>query len=1091
MTLGTFIWRGLRFHARSHLGTLLGAAVGSAVLIGALVVGDSVRESLREMASFRLGQADFALAGGDRFFRDSLAPEMAGTRTGGTSGLLQIFGTASAVDGAARASKVQILGVDDAFWRLAPRDPALKLNVDEVAINAALASHLGARVGATVILRAAKPSLLSRELPVSSQKDSSVALRLKVARVLADDEFGAFSLQANQTAPFNAFVSRSVLQTRLDQTNRANLLLVGEGRGNRPDALLKKSWSLADAELSVPQTTPGSFEIRSRRVFLDPPAAMAADQCFGNATHALTYFVNEIRAGDRTTPYSMVTAADAPLVPTEMRDDEILLSPWLAGDLQARSGDLISLRYFVLGETRRLEERTNQFRVRVVLPPGLPHADRTLMPGFPGLATAESSHDWDTGFPIDLNKIRPADEKYWKEFRGTPKAFITLAAGKKMWANRFGDLTAIRFSDAAPAAEVETRLLRALDPPQLGLVFQAVGEQAERAYSEPESFAGLFIGFSFFLIVAALLLMALLFQFGVEQRSQEVGTLLALGFRPGLVRRLLLLEGAAVALVGGALGVVGGLLYARALVLGLTTIWRSAVAGSALRFHATTPTLLIGLFSSVVVSSITLWISLRGQARRPARELLSDENSERPVVGKIPRRPWAKWIAISSGILAGATVAWAFVSGENQSAELFFCAAALGLVAGLAGSAVFLRSMVSSRFADAATVASLGIRNASRRRKRSLATIGLLACGSFLVIAVAANKLESARDAGVKTSGTGGFALIAETTMPVVSDLRDPAGRENFGLDGATFDSVNFVPLRMKDGDDASCLNLNRAQSPRLLGVRPDLMEGRFTLAKTVDSVPVKSGWQSLRADPAAEAIPAIADAASIQWALGKKLGDTIDYTDEQGKKFKVRLVGALANSILQGSLLIDEAAFVRRFPGSGGHRMYLIDVPSNRGPAVASALSRSGQDWGMEVTRAGDRLDQFNAVQNTYLSTFQVLGGLGLLLGSAGLGVVVLRNVLERRPELALLQAVGFRPRTLRHLVFAEHGALLLAGLGVGTLAGLVAVLPALLAPGGGIPYLSLALILGAVLGSGLLWALLATRWALRGNLLSALRLG
>ena len=45
-------------------------------------------------------------------------------------------------------------------------------------------------------------------------------------------------------------------------------------------------------------------------------------------------------------------------------------------------------------------------------------------------------------------------------------------------------------------------------------------------------FSGLFIGFSFFLIAAALMLMALLFQFGIEQRAPEIGTLLALGFAP-------------------------------------------------------------------------------------------------------------------------------------------------------------------------------------------------------------------------------------------------------------------------------------------------------------------------------------------------------------------------------------------------------------------------------------------------------------------------------------------------------------------------------------------------------------------------------
>src|SRR6185369_13744267 len=183
-----------------------------------------------------------------------------------------------------------------------------------------------------------------------------------------------------------------------------------------------------------------------------------------------------------------------------------------------------------------------------------------------------------------------------------------------------------------------------------------------------------------------------------------------------------------------------------------------------------------------------------------------------------------------------------------------------------------------------------------------------------------------------------------------------------------------------------------------------------------------------------------------IQWALGKKIGDTIDYTDEQGRPFKVRLVGAVANSILQGNLIIDEAAFQRLFPGESGYRMFLIDVPPDKAATVSATLSRALQDVGLELTPAVERLNAFNAVQNTYLGTFQVLGGLGLLLGSAGLGVVVLRNVLERRGELGLLAAVGFRRRTLGRLVLLEHGALLGLGLGLGTVCAIVAILPAIL---------------------------------------------
>jgi ABC-type antimicrobial peptide transport system permease subunit len=168
---------------------------------------------------------------------------------------------------------------------------------------------------------------------------------------------------------------------------------------------------------------------------------------------------------------------------------------------------------------------------------------------------------------------------------------------------------------------------------------------------------------------------------------------------------------------------------------------------------------------------------------------------------------------------------------------------------------------------------------------------------------------------------------------------------------------------------------------------------------------------------------------------------------------------------------------------------MFLIDAPSNNVSGISATLSRAMQDVGLELTSTVQRLNQFNAVQNTYLGTFQVLGGLGLLLGSAGLGVVVLRNVLERRGELGLLIAVGFRRRLLQQLILSEHGALLIAGLGIGSVAAVVAVLPAIVSPGTQLPYGSLALTLIAVLLNGALWTWLATRYALRGDLLGTLR--
>jgi hypothetical protein len=447
-------------------------------------------------------------------------------------------------------------------------------------------------------------------------------------------------------------------------------------------------------------------------------------------------------------------------------------------------------------------------------------------------------------------------------------------------------------------------------------------------------------------------------------------------------------------------------------------------------------------------------------------------------------------------------IGWVLAKGETANAGAFFGAGSLVLIAGLSFVSAWLARFSGTKQSGAAetgvlfTKLSLAVRSCARRRKRSLATVAMLACGSFLIVSIGVFRLDANRDATKRDSGTGGFALLGETTLPVVQDLNSTAGRDFFALNEQDLPGVNVVPFRVRAGDEASCLNLNRAQKPRLLGVKSEMLKERFAFAKLVDRGFSEKPWEALKQfypkydQPlATNEIAAIGDANSIQWAMGKKVGDTIDYVDERGQPFKVRIVGAVANSILQGQLIVDEAEFVKRFPGESGYRMFLIDVPSNTATQVSATLSRAMQDVGLELTPTTTRLNQFNAVQNTYLGTFQVLGGLGLLLGSVGLGIVVLRNVLERRSELAVLLAVGFRRIQVQRLLLVENGALLLLGLAIGIFAAAVAVLPSLLAPGAQFPFGSLAITLGAVLLNGAVWTWVATRCAVRGDLLAALR--
>lgn len=1075
----------------------IGVAIAAAVLIGALAVGDSVRDSLRRLALQRLGGVRDALVAGDRMIAADLADRIGGH----AAPALLLPGVATVQGGATRAGHVQIIGVDARFWKLSGLTPPTS-GRDEVALSANLAEHLHVKRGDRVLLRIAKPSALPRDVPLGSDAQGTVTLAATVTTVLGDDQMGRFSLHAQPLPPMNAFVSLTALQRVGRAMGKANLLLAGDAAS--PPTL--KNWKLADVGIDV-RSLPalGVIELRSERVFIDPAVVHAAESAVPGGTPSLTYLVNTLAANGHETPYSMVTATDDAARP--IGEHEVVLTQWLAEDLAAKPGDRVTLRYFVLGPQRSLVEKSAAFTVKSIIPTEAAGGDRELMPEFPGLADVDSTRDWQPGIPIDLKRIRNKDEQYWHDHRGTPKAFVSMAWARKAWGNRFGETTAIRWPiagrDAGGAEAIAAAVKAKLDPAVLGLRLEPVRKQALAAAANGTDFGGLFVGLSFFLIVGAMLLVGLLMGLSVEQRSAEVGTLLAVGWTPQGVRRLVMREGMLLAVAGTAVGVPLGLGYTRGLVWALSGAWGGAVGGTRIVYAAEPTSVATGAAAAILVAALAMLWVVRKQARRPARELLAMRLGSE-VVTPAAKRGWIG-VTVAAMCIAGAVALAAVFRGSSgeAAAGAFFGAGAILLIGAILLCRALLVRAARAGEGGRLTLASLGWRNGARRRSRSLATIGMLACGTFLLVAVNSFRDDPLSGPHDRRSGTGGFALFAESTLPIDHDVNTAAGREALGLDDAAMRGASAVEMRLRAGDEASCLNLNAPQSPPLLGVDPKRMEGRFsfvfdfgwTITYQAPGIPPTdtsswdgSGWDALNLNAwGPDTVPGIVDDTVATWILHKQMGDTIDYTDEHGRTLHVKIVGTLAPSILQGFIIINEKSMERHFPSAGGYRVMLIDAPAERAVAVGRAMESGLEDYGVNTMAADRRLAAFAAVQNTYLTIFGVLGGLGVALGCVGLGVLVMRNVLERRSELATMRAVGFTRGALGWLVVSEHWALVGLGVGCGAAAALVAVVPAM--RGGGLPGTTLAAVLGIVAASGIGWTAAAAWVALRGKLVEGLR--
>jgi hypothetical protein len=642
--------------------------------------------------------------------------------------------------------------------------------------------------------------------------------------------------------------------------------------------------------------------------------------------------------------------------------------------------------------------------------------------------------------------------------------------------------------------QVAQWLPKAANPEDFGLVFEPVRETALAASSGSTDFGQLFVAFSMFLIASAAILVGLLFQLGLERRSDEVGLLLASGFPLRTVRRLFFREGMVLAGLGGVLGLAGAAVYAWLMIEGLRTWWVGAVGSAFLRLHVSWLSLGTGLAASVAIVLFAIWRTVRRLGSVPVRALLAGGGPEREMPGAGPARSRGRIAGVVCVVLALVLMV-AAVSGMVEETVPFFGSGALLLVASLAFLSASLRgeSGAMVRGHGIRAVLRLGIRNGARHPGRSVLTAGLVACASFVIVAVAANRANPSHQQPRFDSGDGGFALMAESDLPIYHDLNSEAGRKEIGLSErqqALLKGVKIFPLRVRPGDDSSCLNLYRPREPRILGVPNKLIfRGGFGFEGGLPDE-CRRGCKLCREVPEPGVVPVFGDANTLQWILHLGIGDDLPIRAETGEEVRLRIAGRLKRSIFQGELLMWEPHFHRLFPSRSGYQVFLIETPPDRDASeVAAALEEGLAEYGFDAVRTADKLAEYLAVQNTYLSTFLTIGGLGLLLGTLGLGTVLLRNVLERRAELAMLRALGFRSRSLAVLVLAENGFLLVLGLLSGTVSALLAVSPHLLSGGADVPWVSLLLTLAAVLVVGMASGLAAAVSALRGPLLPALR--
>ncbi|MBI1349098.1 FtsX-like permease family protein [bacterium] len=1053
-----------------------------------------------------------------------------------------------------RSGQVNVYGVDERAWEfVAP--PGMTAPVEDGAyLNASLAESLDAKVGDTVTIWIELPSAVPRDT-LLGQKDNDAAEVTVIVREILPDAAGAarLGLFPTQQLPLNAFVSLAHLQDALDQTEiaptrrdplgqpaRVNTLFVRDPLAKMPlvdrtvpatvfsPKSMQEAWTLADLNLRiVHDTTLNVLSVESEQMLLEDRFAQVVLQYAHEqklpASPMMVYLANWFKNPRDPQAYSMYsTVAGLDVLdlaetfgpfefvgamPDTLGKHDVIINAFLAEDLKVQVGDEIRFAYHTVGSHGELPEIERMATVRGIVKMAGAAIDQQLTPTVKGITDAASFDDWEQPFPMKLEAVTARDDDYWNAYRATPKAFFSLKTAQELWPSRYGSYTSVRVG-LKPGQSVENAtaalsqaLLSTLKPAEVGLAFQPVRTLGLQAANGSNDFSVLFISFSFFLILSAVILVGLLFRLAIEQRVKQWGLLAALGYSPRLVRRLMLGEGVLLVVIGGVLGIFAAVGYAQFMLYGLKTWWIGAIGTKFLMLDIQPVSLAIGACSAMITSLLAiLWsqrqlrsISLREQLVGVSEVAVANDPQRAGRVRLRAMIAGGTAVLLVLGVLIGVIPQGEAFSGIAWPAVVFFIAGMLMLAAGLWAQSAWLQRDTGDfvRGRGPGAVLRLGVRNAARRRSRSVLTTGLIASASFVIAAVAAGHINPTQDRPDKSSGNGGYTLVAESSSPILYSLNTASGRKTLNLvaktpaQEAALQVMSVMAFRVKPGEEASCLNLFQTHVPTILGAPQAMIErGGFSFVGGGEHP-----WDILNKELPGGEVPVLGDMNTLQFSLKKSVGQDIPIPSAENPQHQLQVAGMFNGAVFQGVLVMSEENFLELYPEQRGFRYFLIEVPPEHAAAAAQLLETDLAEYGFDTEPVADRLARFLAVQNTYLSTFQSLGGLGLLLGTFGLATVMLRNVLERQGELALLRAVGFRPRQIGGMVLAETLLLLLWGLATGTLAAWLAMTPQLMTTGADVPWSSVVLLLSAIVVIGLLSATTAVRLATHVPIVSTLR--
>jgi putative ABC transport system permease protein len=168
-----------------------------------------------------------------------------------------------------------------------------------------------------------------------------------------------------------------------------------------------------------------------------------------------------------------------------------------------------------------------------------------------------------------------------------------------------------------------------------------------------------------------------------------------------------------------------------------------------------------------------------------------------------------------------------------------------------------------------------------------------------------------------------------------------------------------------------------------------------------------------------------------------------VEILDKQtGLRSTVTVIGILKDTapLEMVGISTSEATLVKAFPGRIRPTIHYFELAPGVDPdETAAALEAAFVANGLEAESIQEVVDDAIAANVTFNRLVQGFLGLGLIVGVAALGVISARAVVERRQQIGVMRAIGFRTRMVQAAFLLESSFVALTSILAGTVLGLL----------------------------------------------------